>query len=267
VPTLGLMSARALEKLGRWVEASERYLEVSRAKVEPKALPAMRRAPAEAAHDRAALLPRIPTLEIQVENADPVDVTLTIDGHEAKSAMIGVPLPMDPGEHVVRAVRGEDVAEARVTLRDGEPGRVAVRLPVRAASPESVASAPEGDRAAPTSLADEPSSTQRTIGWSVVALGGAGIAFGAVTGGLAVAKRSDLDDAGCRDGICPPSVSGDVDRYGALRTMSTIGFIAGSASAALGALLVLTAPRAKEPAHAALSPWIGAGSAGVRGRF
>jgi hypothetical protein len=228
----------------------------------------MKRAPAEAAHDRAALLPRIPTLEIAVENAAAADVTLTIDGHEAKSAMIGVPLPMDPGEHVVRAVRGGDAAEEHVTLREREPGRVVLRLPARALAPAPDASAPEGEKApiaaAPVGALSSP---QRTIGWSVVALGGAGVVFGAVTGGLAVAKRSDLDDAGCRDGVCPASLSGDVDRYGALRTMSTIGFIAGSASAALGALLVLTAPRAKAPAHAALSPWIGAGSAGVRGRF
>jgi hypothetical protein len=65
-PTLGLYAARCLVKLGRTVEASERYLEVTRMELDRAALPVMRKAQADAVTEREKLLPSIPTLEVRL---------------------------------------------------------------------------------------------------------------------------------------------------------------------------------------------------------
>src|SRR5882724_7468657 len=62
VPSLGLWSARALAQTGKLVAASERYLEVARLEVKGGDLAIQQQAKADAASDRAALMPRIPNL-------------------------------------------------------------------------------------------------------------------------------------------------------------------------------------------------------------
>ncbi len=74
-PTMGLMAARSLERLGRWVEAAARYQRVATAVVAPEATAAMRAAPEKAARERETLLPRIPTVDI----AAPADVEAVED--------------------------------------------------------------------------------------------------------------------------------------------------------------------------------------------
>src|SRR5580700_919246 len=55
-PTLGLMAARCLEKLGRLVEASERYLAVTKVQLDPGAPASQAKAQVTAEQERAALL-------------------------------------------------------------------------------------------------------------------------------------------------------------------------------------------------------------------
>src|SRR5689334_3893827 len=59
VPSLGLWSARALAKSGKLVEASERYLVVTRLDASGD-IAVQNQAKAEAATEREALLPKIP---------------------------------------------------------------------------------------------------------------------------------------------------------------------------------------------------------------
>lgn len=66
-PTLGLMAARSLEKLGRFVEASERYLQVTRMEIDAKSSDIWKQAIVSAGKEREALQPRIPSIEIVVE--------------------------------------------------------------------------------------------------------------------------------------------------------------------------------------------------------
>jgi hypothetical protein len=58
VPSLGLWSARALAKEGKLVEASERYLDVSRLDATKGDTAVQKQAQAEAASEREALQPR-----------------------------------------------------------------------------------------------------------------------------------------------------------------------------------------------------------------
>jgi hypothetical protein len=93
--------------------------------------------------------------------------------------------------------------------------------------------------------------------------------MGGVTGALFLGKRSSLNDQ-CPLGPdrCPPSAQGDVDDYRLLGTLSPVGFVAGGALAAGGAMLLLTAPRSASPSQGRwLAPAVGLGYAGVRGAF
>ncbi len=73
----------------------------------------------------------------------------------------------------------------------------------------------------------------------------------------------------------PPSAAGDRSSYEAMRTAGTAGAVAGLVGTAAGVVLLATAPKsppAPKTAAAAVSfgyvsPWIGAGSAGIAGRF
>jgi hypothetical protein len=88
-----------------------------------------------------------------------------------------------------------------------------------------------------------------------LAAGGAGLAFGGVTGLLALNKRGELDDTGkCTDG-CPTSLTSDVNELNRYRTLSTVGFIAGGVLAGVGIVLWVTAPSEQQPqARARLTP-------------
>jgi hypothetical protein len=103
------------------------------------------------------------------------------------------------------------------------------------------------------------------IGFGVA---GAGVIVGGVTGILAIAKHDDVSSK-CVDSKCPPETWDDLDAGNTLGTVSTIAFVIAGVGAGVG-LYGLLAPRdADDPpkAGASISPWIGAGSAGVRGAF
>jgi hypothetical protein len=73
-------------------------------------------------------------------------------------------------------------------------------------------------------------------------VGAAGLALGATTGIIAEVKLSNLRNDGCRDKWCPTSYSGRVDSYNRLRTISTVGFVAGAVVEVAGITLLLTSP-------------------------
>ena len=130
---------------------------------------------------------------------------------------------------------------------------------------------PRGTPAAPPSgAADQgnPGAANRTAGIIGIGLGVVGLGLGAVTGLMASGKKGDLD-ASCGPGLqCGPAFHDDADSYNGLRTLSTVGFIAGAVAGAAGAVLLLTAPSGSaSKASTGVTPWVGAGSAGVTGRF
>src|SRR5262245_9231993 len=104
-PTLGLRAARCLVKLGRVVEASERYLDVTRVQLDRTANATLRKAQADAVGEREKLLPTIPTLKIEIEGPVGSGITVTIDEKPVPDALIGQKRPTDPGAHRVEVKR------------------------------------------------------------------------------------------------------------------------------------------------------------------
>ena len=268
-PTMGIMAARCLEKLGRWVEATERYLAVSRAPLDAGANEAQRNAVRAAEVERDALLPKIPALVVVIEGegegegegARPVEVT--IDGKSMPAALLGMKRPTDPGRHRIEARRGSESVTREVVLDPGASVTVNLRLG-RGGS----AVIPPGPPAPPPADSRSSGSAMRGVGFAFIGLGGAGIVTGAILGGLAISARGNLDESGCKEGMCPRAVEDDVSRYNTLRLASGGALIAGLVVAAGGVTLAALAPSGPKPApQARWEPWVGPGTAGVRGVF
>jgi hypothetical protein len=281
VPSLGLWSARALAKSGKLVEASERYLTVSRLDASKGDTTVQKQAQTDAANELEALRPRIPGLTLKVKGAAP-GVSVTLDGAPVPAALLGVKQPANPGAHSAEARDAGRVVKLELTLVEGQKLKStldfanATALPVAAApvaaAPPVAAAAPgapaPGAAPAPVAPAPAPASDTGARGvpagvWVGVAVAGAGLLTGGITGVLASKKKGDLN---CPSSGCLPSQRSDVDSYNQLRTLSTVGFIAAGVGVATAGVFWFTRPReAERTGH--VSPWLGLGAAGVRGTF
>ena len=270
VPTLGLWLARSLARVGRLVEASERYQEVMRLEVTEGVAATQQEAQAQAEAELAALQPRIPTLTVRIEGEVDDEVEATIDGVRIPMALLGVPRQVNPGERTVVAKRGRFEVTEEVTLSEGEQRSVVLRFEA-AAQPETRGAATSSTRTGAPSDHASTHATQRRVGWVVLGVGAAGLLTSGVTGAMAMAKRSAISD-NCDGNECGEAVFDDVDRYNTLRGISTVGFVIGSVGVATGGVLLLTIPKEHPPAADARRPveaaaWIGPTSLGVVGRF
>jgi len=281
VPSLGLWSARALAKSGKLVEASERYLNVTRLDASKGDAAVQKQAQADAVAERDALQPRIPGLTLDVKgNAG--DAVVSLDGAPVEPALFGVRLPANPGKHVAEARQAALLVRREVTLSEGQrlnltldfstataapagPPATASAAPAQPAAAAAPAPATPGPQplgpAAPP--ADSGAASVPAGVWVGVGIAGVGVAVGGITAVLASKKKSDLNCAGDH---CLPSQQSDVDGYNRLLTMSTIGFISAGAGVALAGVFWFTRPRETERA-AYMTPWVGLGAAGVKGAF
>lgn len=259
-PTLALGLARAQAGLGKLVAAQETYRRIVREGVAKGAPKPFFKALEDAGKEAAALEPRVPFLLLRVEGAP--SATVTVDDVEVPALALGVKRATDPGAHVIRAsAEGFLPAEARVTLAEGRAETVTLTLrpaPVVAPPPPVVGAASAPPRGG----------AQRTAGIAVMGVGAAGLALGAVMGGMALGKHGALAQA-CTlpDGRCPTTAKGDLDAYNTFGLVSTTGFVAGGAAAVAGLIVLLTAPKAKPPGQGAITPILGAGYLGAQGRF
>lgn len=267
-PSLGLWSARALEKGGKLVQAAERYLTTTR--LPPAAggdKDVQEQAKRDAAAEREALLPKIPGLVIEVEGASEDEVSLTVDDAPVNSALIGTPLPANPGTVTVVAESGEARAQLSVTLAVGETKTVTLNLaagPTTAAPAESAIAADDSQRDAGSE--QQGPRWQPIVGWSALGVGVAGLALGGIAAGLAVAQY-DTAAAGCTNNVCPPGTQpSQIQGYNELLTVSSIGIIAGGVLAGAGLTLLLLTPKQAESGRQ-ITPYLGVASLGVRGTF
>lgn len=260
---LAVREAECLLKMGKLVEASERYTFVANSPVTKGMQQVVKDAIKTAQKELKSLRPRIPMLELVVEGEPTEGTKVLVDGKEVPRALWGVKMPVNPGKHSIEAQGADQQGSVELALEEGESKRQVLRLEPKAQPKPAAASATQKPVVAQPPVATSSSAT-KTWGWIGLGVGGAGLAFGAVTGVMALSKQKSLDDAGCTDGRCPAGTSGDVDSYNGLRTLSTVGFGVGLAGVAVGAVLLATAPSEKK---AGMHGWIGPGSAGLAGTF
>jgi hypothetical protein len=251
LPTLSLRVARCLEKLGRYVEASERYLEVARIQVEqdPRGLQAEAKTQAEA--ERAALLPRIPALILELRG-DAAGATVTLDDKPFPTALLGAKRLLDPGTHRVVVRVGSATATREVRLTQGETMTVPIDLakgPAEARTPTPGPTAPAPEQ--PPTPPPPPTSNTRPLRGAAITfgvIGAAGLVVGGVTGGLALGQKGALaNDCVPKGGgrfDCSPAGKNAADTAQTLGVASTAAVVAGLASGGLAIGLGVAAARA-----------------------
>jgi hypothetical protein len=213
----------SLRYLGRNADAArsyERYL--AHPDADPK-----RRAELERILDEISLVTGLLRIEV-----DPPDTTVRVDGHTVAGRASARTFRVDPGEHTVvgerpgfaptvRTVKVERGTEQPVPLLLARPG-AAAPIVVEPGSPDATS----------------------TAGYVVGAVGLAGLALGAVVGGLALSNDAAADEH------CMATAPNVCDRDGVelgdtaytQGIVSVVGLAAGGALSALGLVLVLAAP-------------------------
>jgi hypothetical protein len=259
VPTLGLWSARALEKLGLWLEAVERFAETARLELAADAPPAHHRAQEEARAELADLQARLPAIVVEIEGAPLEQVRLSFDGNPLSSSPEALKFSANPGHHTLEAQLGTATQVREVSLEPRAKQVVVITFdaPLSENKPASL----------PAEVDEQPAKGEgwplRTWGWVSLGAGAAGIAVGTIGLAGALSNKAELEDSGeCAGRSCTEAASSLIDSYDSWRTVSTIGFIAGGLFAATGvAVILIDAPAGETQAI------IGPGFVGARGSF
>jgi hypothetical protein len=292
-----LFMARAHAKLGQFVKARESYWKIIREQLSPSAPQAFRDAQAAAEEERKQVEPHVGRLLVKVEGADGAkDLAVTVDGQPFPTVMLGVPQPMDPGEHTVTATAtGLKAVPAKVAIKDAGFGSVVVKMEVDNAAPAPgpapaepaagsdavVTTGPTG--AAPADTGPSKGNSGMRIGSYVgFGVGAVGLALGTVFVLQSSGKRKDadaaakdLEDTGCSidGGTCDADSPGAKkvaqldDEASSAKTLGIVGFVVGGVGVAAGVTLFILSSKKEEPKSAYVTPYVGLGSVGVRGAF
>jgi len=240
---------------------------------------------AEGARGKAeSLKPKLATLTVSVPAslASVQGISIVRDGVELREPQWGTPLYVDAGQHeVVVTASGYSTWKKRVeVLTDGAKAKFSV--PENAIKPDAKEQAKAGAPLIP--LLITPPAPERTwqkpVGLAISGVGVVCLAAGAISGGFAIAKKNESNDAGhcnAETNRCDDIGVALRDQAVGLGNASTGLLIAGAAVGVGGVVLWLTAPKDRRPVNdnkpspgenkvqatiEMSSTWIG-----VRGRF
>jgi len=214
-PTIALLRARTLVRLGRLTEAVSSYEQATATTVDATSPAAFENAVRDARTELAALRPRVPRLQVTLTDAAAGDVKVSVDGKTLSKDQLGRWLLVDPGSRSVSARRDADTKERRIRLEEGQSMVVDIAL-------------------------SQPSRPARWLTVGALGVGVAGLAVGVVSGVLANAA-SERAYAACPQGRCLENTEGarQLLKFRELRTVSTVGYVSAAAGLSFGGLLLL----------------------------
>jgi hypothetical protein len=251
-------------------------------------------AKADAEQELQQLEPRIPYVNVTVLGAGPKPVTVLMDGVQVPPALLGVPRPVNPGEHKFQGfAEGMQSAVSSITVAEGRNETVVLTLQATTAAPPPAALGPAPAAGAPAQGSGPPPAEappgappeadtgggltgMQIAGIVVGGVGVVGIIGGIVFTGQAADKRDQADNlctAYSEDPeVCDPFERGQVDALDddadSANTRSIVAFALGGVGIAAGVtLFVLGAPDKGGEGTVSVRPWIGPRSAGMVGRF
>jgi serine/threonine-protein kinase len=260
-----LYLAECYEKLGRTASAWAMFREAaSAARAEGQA------DRAKSGTDRAAALaPKLSMLTIQVAPEAAIDgFVLTRNDVPVGQGLWNVPVPVDPGDHILEAkAPGHLRWSAQVTVGK-EADSVTVRVPALEVDPNAPIAVAAAEPAPDARLAQESTPpaeswpVQRTIGIVVGSVGVVGLGVGGYFGAHAMSEQSKVDDH-CKNGACDSGEGPEAyDNADKSATLANVFLIGGAALAVTGVVVYLTASTESNEPHAAL----GFGFDGAGGR-
>ena len=290
-PTLLLFLARSQAKLGQYVKARESYIKVVREQLAADAPSAFVAAKQSASVELPAVEAQIATLTLQVPDVPIDSLAVSIDDEQVAGAIVGVPYPIDPGEHrIVAHADGYQSAELELSLEAGQSREVSLQLVRAAAAPQAPASAPVQRASEPTAATrldsgDEGVNGMAIAGYVGLGVGVAGVGLGTYfavqfvntndAANAAYAECKRVSEANGGKGCTDPELerkTGDLDdETAAYGTKAWISYGVGAASLATGIALLALSPRDsanKDQANTArLIPYVTPNSLGVVGQF
>jgi tetratricopeptide (TPR) repeat protein len=254
-PTVAVLDAGTLEKLGRWVEAQALYRQAAQLPVDEDSPEAFQRARKQAEQQWDRLEKSIPTLAVALRKARPAH-EVRINGTVLARQDWGQPRKVDPGDYNIVVVEaGVPTVSDRFSIGAGDAlSVVVVAAPPAQPPPPALHRAP---------AAKEPVAP---LTWASLGVGAAGLAVGVVAGALMLGAKADLDDQ-CRP-QCPPAARDTLDRFRTLRIVSAAGYSAGTVGMGLGLFLYFDRAEQGTPELTGSAAW-SPGETGlhIRGTF
>jgi hypothetical protein len=200
----------------------------------------------------AAVAPRVSRITVRVDpSVDVEGLSVTLDGTALTRPVWGVAVPVDPGLHTVEATApGRQPWRGTIDVvleHEAKSLDVGPLVPMVPAGTEPLVSLPEAAHPAPAEPPARPPArspqTLRTVGWTSIGLGGAGVVAGTILGVLTIVKWDGASK--CPNGVCPTAAErSSYQGAGGLADASTGAFVAGGVLAAAGTILVLVHPHA-----------------------
>jgi hypothetical protein len=239
--------ARCDEKRGRLADARDSWqkaLDLAKSRNDSRA--------ADVEAGLRALDPKVPRIVVQIAGgaSPPSDLRIQRDDTTLGPASLGVPLPVNPGRHVIGAsAPGRKKWSMEIVVHEGD---AAIHVDIAELPRDEAASTeqPQGGPV-PASAGDtggSPGSTQRVLG---IVSGGVGIAAGAAGTYFALHAKSLFDESN-RNGHCDAASNAcDSDglklrnRAVAPADIATGCFIAAGVLVVAGVVLYVTAPSSK----------------------
>jgi hypothetical protein len=224
-----------------------------------------------------ALEPTLSRVIISQHDASATGVEIKRDGVAVSQAELGVPIPVDPGQHVIEAsAPAKKPWQATLTVAAGAPPATVEIPPLEdapaAPSPPVLATPPPPADTQSSQVVTPPrdegaGNTQRLIGIVTGAVGVVGLGIGTA---FVLSAHSDYNDSlsNCTTNKNVCNASGVSERNSALTSgnIATVAYSIGAAAVAAGVVIWLTAP-SSQPASPRVGLVPAPGGAFVRGEF
>jgi hypothetical protein len=265
-PAVGTLMnlAECEERQGRTASAWQRWAAAA------DQLPLNDRRRATAMARASALEAVLPRLVVTRADAAPAGLVVERDGLVLGPASLGTPMPVDPGRHlIVASAPGRSPRRYEIAVDSGQVRTIAVEPGPPPVTAPPVVSAPRPPVLEPTTRVPR-GRAGRTVGYGLLAVGGAALGAGAYFGLQALSARREADRACATGGAlnhCRWSAAPALDRDRRWSRAADIAFIAGGVATGAGLYLVLRGGRGEPPLTAQLVPLSAGGGAQLAGRF
>lgn len=202
-----------------------------------------------------ALEKKLPHLVLRATAPLPAGSSVLRDGVELGTASFDLPLPIDPGDHVI-VVKSPGRSEWRQTVKAtlGQTAELGLESGSLVPGGQSSGTGASGLSAGGT----EGGSQRRTAGIVLIGVGGVGIVTSLITGAVALSAKHSVDD-NCSDKRCSPEGLDAADRGSTAATVSTVAFTVGMLGAAVGTYLLVTGKPDAKADSAVRGPTVGGG--------
>ena len=207
-----------------------------------------------------ALKARVPRVVVQ-RGVGADSATISLDGVSLGDSVLNIPLPADPGTHVVEAkALGFRPFKQAFRIAEQQTETILVKLEAEPEPVQPKIVPPRHSR----------SHDERTLGFVVGGIGTASLLTSGVMFYLRHTTISDLDArCGSDRKMCPENQRNAVDRGKLYTAVGDITLVVGAAGIGIGAVLVVAGGRSAEQASLAIAPGAAYANAGATllGRF